>query len=389
MSRPVRVLELRSVAGTGGGPDKTILAAAKLAAPDVQLTVCYMRNLVDPLFPIGELARDLGLDYVEINERRSLDLSVWPALRRLIRDRRIDIVHAHEYKTDLLAFLLGRAEPVIPLATVHGWTGHSRRERAVYYPVDKRLLARFPRLIAVSGEIKRTLVAAGADASLVDVVLNAIDPQRFRRDAARVQSARAELRLRPGDIVIGGVGRLEPQKRFDLLIQAIAIVRRTRPDVRLLLAGEGSSRAALEAEIVRLEQQEACRLLGHTPDVAGFHHALDLFVQSSDYEGTPNVVLEAMAMETPVVATDVGGTGEIALDGQHAVLLEPGSAEGLAAAIERVLGDPAGARARVAAARQRVEGDLSFERRVRRVEQVYYELADLGPRRRAGSLTAS
>jgi glycosyltransferase involved in cell wall biosynthesis len=95
-----------------------------------------------------------------------------------------------------------------------------------------------------------------------------------------------------------------------------------------------------------------------------------------------------MALETPVVATDVGGTGEIALDGHHAVLLRPGSADKLAAVIEQVLGDPVGTRDRVEAARRRVEGELSFERRVRRVEQVYYALADQTPRLR-GRLTAS
>ena len=107
---PIRVLELRSVSGTGGGPDKTILAGASRTDPSIALTVCYLCNVGDPLFPIGKQAIDLGLDYVEIRERHSLDPSVWPALRKLVRSRQIDIVHAHEYKTDLLAYLLSRGD---------------------------------------------------------------------------------------------------------------------------------------------------------------------------------------------------------------------------------------------------------------------------------------
>ena len=377
MDTPVRVLELRSVAGTGGGPDKTILAAARMAAPSIHITVCYMRNLVDPLFPIGDLAKSQGLDYVEINERHSLDPAVWPALRRLVRERSIDIVHAHEYKTDLLAWLLAKVEPVVPFATVHGWTGHTRRERAVYYPVDKRVLAKFPRLAAVSGEIKRTLIRAGASEQNIDVVLNAIDPAHFHRDPAAIPLARARFGVGPSDVVLGSVGRLEPQKRFDLLIEAFSSLLKLRPNLKLLIAGEGSVRGALERQIEHSGIREACRLLGHTPDVSGFHHALDVFVQSSDYEGTPNVVLEAMALETPVVATDVGGTGEIAIQGEHAILLPPGNASALAAAIEAVISDPGGAQTRVRAARHRVEGELSFERRVRRIEAVYQDLARL------------
>src|SRR5687767_7886728 len=106
---PIRVLELRSVYGTGGGPDKTLLASATRPDDRVALTLCYLRNADDPLFGIAEQARTLGVDFVEIQERRSLDPAIWASLRRLMRERRFDIVHGHEYKTDLLAYLLARS----------------------------------------------------------------------------------------------------------------------------------------------------------------------------------------------------------------------------------------------------------------------------------------
>lgn len=376
MSGPIRVLELRSVRGTGGGPEKTILHGAAAADPSrYAVTVCYLRAPKDPLFGIGERAERLGLDYQEIAERHPFDSGVLAALRRLVRQRGIEIVHAHDYKTDLLACLLARLERVVPLATVHGWTGHSRRERWLYYPLDKRVLVRFPRLIAVSGTIRRELLRRGVRPERVRTILNGIDPRSFRRDPARRPAVRAALGLAPEDIVLGAVGRLEPQKRFDRLLAVLADLRQRRPRLRLVLVGEGSLRGELEAAARRLGVEKDCRLLGQRSDVADLHHAFDLFVQSSDYEGAPNVVLEAMALETPVVATAAGGTGELIEDGVHGLIVPPGDPARLREAIERALTDREATARRAAAARARVEGPLSFQARMRQVEAVYEELA--------------
>src|SRR4030095_2119886 len=186
----IRVLELRSVAGTGGGPDKTLLASATHGTDDVRLTLCYLCNEGDTVFPIGERARQMGLDYVEIRERRMLDSRAWKALRALVRDRQIDIVHGHEYKTDLLAYFLAKTERVIPFATAHGWTGHSWKERLVYYPADKKLLARFPGVAAGAGGTKNRLVKKGSDPRRIAVVLNGIDPNVFKRNPADEPAAR-------------------------------------------------------------------------------------------------------------------------------------------------------------------------------------------------------
>lgn len=375
MNQPIRILELRCADGAGGGPEKTILLGTARTDPArFAITVCYLRHVHDSAFDIHERAARLGIDYVELRQRHALDPTLVPALRKLVRERRIDLVHAHDYKTNLLALLLADWEGVKSLSTAHGWTGHSWREQWVYYPADRRMLARFPCVIAVSEEIRATLLQAGARPERVRTIVNGIDAARFCRKPEKVAEARTRFGLRPGESAIGAVGRLESQKRFDLLIRAFAERHRAHPETRLLIAGEGGLRSALETQIRDLGVAHAARLLGHCDDIVALHHALDLFVQSSDYEGTPNVVLEAMALETPVVATTAGGTAQLIDDGVHGLLVSPGDVLALSRAMARALADSTVTAARTRQARAWIEGPLSFATRMRKVEAIYEEL---------------
>jgi glycosyltransferase involved in cell wall biosynthesis len=375
MNRPIRILELRSVWGTGGGPEKTILLGTARTDPRrFDVTVCYLRDCRDPIFSVDAKAADLPVHYVELVESHSFDPTIFPRLRRLVREREIDIVHAHDYKTNVIAWLLSRFEEVTPLSTVHGWTGHTARERWLYYPLDKRVLRTFPRVIAVSSDARRELVERGAKPENVSVVLNGIDHTAFRRDRSREQAVRRALGFVEDDFVIGAVGRVEPQKRFDLLLEAFASLRLKHPRAKLTIAGAGSRLEDLRAHASRLGLGDSCQLLGNRTDIADLHHAFNLFVQSSDYEGTPNAVLEAMAFESPVIATSAGGTAEIVRDGIDGLVVPTGNSRAIADAIESVLRDPGAGRARAGSARRRVETDLSFESRMNAVEAIYLEL---------------
>lgn len=382
MQRTIRILEFSCAGSEGGGPDKTILAGAVLADPRFEVTVCYFRDGSDERFGIQERAEQMGINFVSIPEGGKFDRRAQHALRQLVRERRIDIVHAHGYKADLITLLLARREPIIPLSTMHGYTGHTWRERLIYYPMNRRVLRRYPRVIAVSSDLRQVLLRAGARPERVQTILNGIDPDRFRRQPEEVARFRSELGLGPDEIALGGIGRLERQKRFDLLIDAFAELLIRRPQLRLLIAGEGSLRASLEAHAARRGVAGVCRFLGHRRNVAEVYQALDVFVQSSDYEGTPNVVLEAMALETPLVATDVGGTSELVRDRVHGLVVPPRDVPAVIKAVEYLLDRPGETCEFVAAGRRRIEAELSFAARVKAVERVYDELMAEGPRSR-------
>jgi glycosyltransferase involved in cell wall biosynthesis len=373
----IRVLELRSAVGPGGGPEKTILLGARdRPDSDITTTVCYIRDLRDLSHDLHNRAAALGVHYVELHEANSFDLFAIKRLVHLVRRERFSILHAHDYKTDLFALIVARLTHAVPFATAHGWTGHTRRERALYYPADKRLLARYPRVVAVSTEIRHELVRTGSRPQAVVVVLNGIDASHLKRSRERESDIRASLGIGPRDFVIGSVGRLEPQKRFDVLIDAVATVSHHRPEARLIIAGDGSMRQELMTRARAAGLGDRCTLLGHRSDIVELHHAFDLFAQSSDYEGTPNAVLEALAMETPVVATDAGGTAELVTDGVEGRVVPRGSSELLARAIVELMQSPIARAGYAVAGRQRVETALSFAARTDKVHQLYRDVLD-------------
>jgi len=226
----------------------------------------------------------------------------------------------------------------------------------------------------VSSDARRELVERGAKPENVSVILNGIDHTMFCRDRSREHQVRQELGFRASDFVIGAVGRVEPQKRFDLLLDAFASLLKAQPQLKLVIVGDGSLLGELRAQVEHLMIHDACRLIGNRTDVADLHHAFDLFVQSSDYEGTSNAVLEAMAFETPIVATDAGGTAEIVRHGIDGLIVARGGSGVLAEAIAASISDSAAARTRANSARRRVETDLSFEARMSAVEAIYVEL---------------
>jgi glycosyltransferase involved in cell wall biosynthesis len=230
-------------------------------------------------------------------------------------------------------------------------------------------------VIAVSSPIRERILRWGVRPERVSVLLNAIDPDTFRRNPAARLEALRRWELPDDAVVVGSTGRLEQVKRFDILIEAFARLAAAVPTLRLVIAGDGTLRETLDTQARRLGVADRCRFPGHIADVRDAHAGFDVYVQSSESEGTPNAVLEAMAMETPLVATDVGGTRELAFPDEHGLLVPRNDAGALADAIRSVIEHPSAAAARTAAARRRVEDVLSFKARTAKLEDTYRDLA--------------
>ena len=375
--RPVRVLELRSTSAQGGGPERALLLAAAAArAHRLEETLCFLRRRGEPELWVHRRALEMGTASHVVEERFAIEPRTPGRLRRLVRRHEIQIVHGHDYKADLLAFLLARLEGVLPVATAHGWPVRTARERLLYYPGDRRLLASFPLVFAVSSDLRDRLLAAGAAPASVELLPNAVDVDVFRADEAARARVRKEWGVGESERVIGSLGRLDPEKRPDLLLDAFAAVASQRSEARLVISGAGTLGPWLEAEASRRGLAGRSIVLGHRSDAENVLRGFDVFVQCSDSEGSPYGLLEAMASETPVVATAVGDTPAVVRDQLDGILVRPGDPQTLARAVDDVLCDPGAARRRAVAARERVCAERSLAARQARVAESYRRLLE-------------
>jgi glycosyltransferase involved in cell wall biosynthesis len=189
--------------------------------------------------------------------------------------------------------------------------------------------------------------------------------------------AKIELGLPTRGVLIGSVGRLSKEKGFDILIKAIDAVRRNGVDAYLAIAGEGDEYDSLACLIRSLGLEERCFLLGFCKDTLKLFQAFDVFALSSHREGLPNVILEAMALEVPIVATSVGSVSDVIGGNNPVSLVRPGDIQQMAESLTTMVKNSE-LRIQVAATgRQRVESHFSFSRRMERVAGVYNELLGL------------
>lgn len=218
----------------------------------------------------------------------------------------------------------------------------------------------------------------------VSVIYNAIDPRPY--DQAPARNARRSLGIDPDCRVVGTISRLERQKGIPYLLRAIALVREAVPDVRALIVGDGPLRTQMEDLAHTLGVARNVMFTGWRRDTADLLACMDVFCLCSLWESFGFVLVEAMAMKRPVVATRVGGIPEVVEDGRTGFLVSPEDPDALAQKVLTLLRDPALARRFGEAGRTRMEEHFSIGRMVAKYEGLFSELAD---RRSGGSLRTS
>jgi glycosyltransferase involved in cell wall biosynthesis len=373
------VLDARVVKGSGGGPDKTIFKSPRFLRPAGYRMLCaYMHAPGDPGFAqLREKAERWEAPLLSVADRGPLDPRVFTQLLALCRRQRVAVWHGHDYKSNLLGLLLRPFWPMRLVTTLHGWVEYTRRT-PLYYHIDRLCLPRYERVICVSPDLHEQARAAGVPAGRCVLVENGIDLVEFARGRSTDEAKRLEG-FTPGRLLVGAVGRLSAEKCFDVLIRALAQVVRAGLDVELAIVGEGGQKAELEALSAEVGVRERVRLLGYRSDPRALYEALDVFALSSLREGLPNVLLEALSMEVSAVATRIAGVPRLLRDGENGLLVEPGSVDGLAGALLRLLRD-ADLRARLAAAgRRTVENDYSFAARMEKIAGIYDSLLGRPP----------
>jgi len=274
------------------------------------------------------------------------DLTALAQLVRLIRRERPAVVHTHTSKAGFvgrLAAVVARAPAVIHQPHGHIFYGYyGPRRTSVFTALERRAARWTDRIITLTDRGAAEHLAHGIGrAEQYVTVPSGVPTAELRAAAPTRDEARARLGLGADAIVIVGLGRLVPIKGFDLLVRALSIVISQVPSACVLLVGEGAERAHLETIAASLGVASCLQLTGETTNVAPYLAAADVVAVPSRNEGMGRVIVEAMALGRPVVATAVGGIPDVVTDGECGRVVEPEDVDALAAVLIELGRDPA------------------------------------------------
>jgi glycosyltransferase involved in cell wall biosynthesis len=335
---PISLLYFSNELARGGAEEHILTLMRGVDRKYFRLHLVCPRELIESLG--GDVPGDVEL--LPLCLRKPSQWGAALGLARILREKRVEILHSHLFYGSLFASTVGWLcrVPVI-LETPHvreNWRKGWLRSR---YFVD-RFFGRFvDRYIAVSESNARYLVEEkGLPRKKIEVIHNGCNLEQFDPDRPAYADLRKKLGFAAGDLVLLVVGRLEAQKGHSVLLEALPAVRREFPRVRLVCLGTGALHGALEAQTRTLGLEDAVRFVGFQDNVADWLSLADVSVLPSFYEGLPLAAVESLAAARPVVATAVDGTPEVVVDGETGFTVPPGDSKSLAEALCRILRDP-------------------------------------------------
>ncbi|TDN53818.1 sugar transferase (PEP-CTERM/EpsH1 system associated) [Azoarcus indigens] len=333
----------------------------------------------DPAFCARVTRADVT--FISLHKPAGHGFQIYPQLFRLFRQLRPAVVHTRNLAALETVVPAWAAGVPVRIHGEHGWDARDPDGTRRKFQFLRRIYRPFvTHYIALSGHISSYLQGRiGVPAARASRICNGVDTQRFRPRGNDGEVAAGFPYAAGRDFVFGTVGRLQEVKDQLNLVRAFGLLAARFPlrqDLRLAIVGDGPLRGAVEAEIARLGVGGQVWLAGERSDVADLMRQLDVFVLPSRAEGISNTILEAMACALPVVATDVGGSGELVVAGETGALVPPSDPRALADAMAAYVTQPALAQSQGLASRRRVEEGFSLEGMVGRYADLYARLLD-------------
>ncbi len=354
----LRVAALIDTAVVSGPGRQLVAVAGELEQHHVEtrLIMFHRRGRPAPSLPEYARARGIGCDVVDESGR--LDVRVLGRVSRLVRGYGAHILQSHSYKPAAIAYLLHRRLRIPWVGMFHGTTLEDRRVR-LYNWVDRQLLLRADRIVVVSPSQSNLFLGS---AERLTVIPNAVLPAPAPAAPLPVLEGVARPR-------VAVIGRLSREKGVDLFLEAIALLRQRGFAGSGLIVGDGPDRIALESQAAALGISDRVTFLGHRTDIDVLYGQLDLVVIPSRSEGMPNVLLEAISADVPVVSTAVGAIPTVVGNRDGVLLVPAGVPDQLAEAIRRGLRVLRSAEAREG--RAAIVREFSLERRARLLRSLY------------------
>lgn len=325
-----------------------------------------------------DAARDAGIDTYLIRERFRYDPGVVAQLREILAAFTPAIIQTHSNKSHLIVRSLSPARRHHLWFAFHHGDTHTNLKQRAYNQVDRLTLPSAHRVVTVCQAFVPQLVSRGVDPSRIRVLPNTAIPVRPIPEAERRQ-LREELAIGSDEAVILTVGRLSREKGQEYLIRALTLLPPAAQAWRLIVLGSGPDLDRLQALANALGVTPRVLFVGFRQDVAPFYAIASVFALPSLAEGSSNVLLEAMSASLPIVATRVGGTPEVAVHNETALLVAAADPVALAGALTHLSTDHALASRLAATAQARATAEFSEHRYRQRLSSVYEEAIGAGP----------
>lgn len=364
----MNILQIHHNDCTGGSAIQAYLISKGLAEKGHQVTF-----LTRPSDRWEEIKRsgDFDVEFAEI--KGSLDLKTVSHIRRIVREKGIDIIHVHK----------GRGLSLALIASLFLKVGGVVIHRTVNFPLDplnsiKYRLKRLDRVIAVSNAIKGTLIESGhLSSDKILVVHRGVNLEKFNPGGGHNLNIRSELNIPPNSRIVGSVANVYSYKGYDNLIEAAAILLKIHPETIFLFVGAIGDRGyyeTLKNRISDLGLEKGIIFTGFRQDVPDLINIFDVGVLASTSEGFPGAILQKMAMGKPVVSTNIGGIPEIIDDGLNGFLVPPNEPQLLADKITYLLDNGDRAKEMGVMGRKKVVEQFADFKQIENIEKVYKDI---------------
>ena len=346
-----------------GGPERQMIELARtFRAENREVEVLFASFAENGnAKPFLDETQNAGFDsYMLQNDMPHL----WKASKELaqfFKDKKIDLALLHGHKARMVGWWAARKIGIPVIGISRGWTTENWKI-AIYTKIDKWMHRRMDHVVCVSQGQADKVLRSGTPKERVSVIRNSIRTERFDGPSEPAYRTKLESLFKtPPKFILGDAGRLSPEKGFDILINSVAKLIRAGFSVGLVIFGEGFLLEPLKQQAEELGIAEFVAFPGFTKELDRYMPFFDVFVQSSHTEGLPNVLLEAMAARTAVVATEVGGTNEVVVEGTTGFMVPPNDPEKLANALQKVLENDSLRQSMGEAGRDRVQQFFTFE----------------------------
>lgn len=355
--------------GSGGlyGAERWVLALMRAFDDScVSSTVVNLVEFEGERSPVVAAAQQRGLEALDFVSGGKFNPFSIPRLAGWVRNQKVDIIHGHGYKSDVIGLLAARIAGCKIITTPHGWSLESDRRLQMYETID-RATFRFMDMVCPLSPDLEAGVRKSARHSRVKMILNGVD-------IAEIESIDPVTKEHHNTFLIGYIGQLIERKDLGTLLKATKILLEGGSKIRLTIIGDGPKHAVLEEEARTLGVEAHVEFTGFRTDATAFLKSFDAFVLPSHMEGIPRCVMESMAAGIPVVASDIQGNRSLVVHGETGLLFPAGDCHDLADKISCLMRNPSETRVMAAKAKAVVYERFSSRNMAHEYSALYHHL---------------